>query len=275
MRKNENNIDKTQIYTKRFEARMRKNGIVPPDDITVGKLHCYDTEGVPFGCILDTETPPIGCYCGVDGKIGVWTPTSRDKRKEAIYISKKMELRQLLENALSGTNAGKEKSSLDTTNKSEFGSTNDIAIVSKDDADIAFLAAMKPLEFSRVVKAEALEMKVSVSDLRKVVIAEQKRAMSSLVLGPQLVRDLYNILCAKKVERIRTAEAYLSLCADNSLIWSKYWSAGDFTARKMSLILTDLGISSTDMRINGSGTLKGFSKEQFEDALSLIKSNDM
>lgn len=250
-------------YITRFKNHMDEKGFSAPENIiSDGKVHTFIDQKDNCLYVIDTNKPVVGLY-KVIGSSRCYKMKFASEADENIYKEKLYAMKRLIAIAESSANPDKHVIS-------DIATTPDITVDSEDDAAVARLAALTPLEFSRVAKEVAVELGVCVSDLKKAVRDARKRELTSLVLGPQLVTDIASIFHDKHVERMRTAEVFQMLCKDDKNIWFKLWKEDCFSAIKMSAILSDYGVESVDMRINNSKTLKGFEKHQFKDALLLI-----
>lgn len=259
-------------YYDKYKSKTRKANFSLPDHFIADGSVLLDTDDYNDPCLylLDINDPAIGMFKEV-GCINYHLVNfvPKENRNTKSYKKKLKKMERLLDEAEAAFVAGK-LLPYSATAKPDNKSSEDVAAISDDEATIARFAAMMPLEFSRVAKDEALALGVSVGDLKKAVIAEQKRACSSLVLGPQLVRDIYDIFENKNTDRVGTGETFILLHRDTERIWNRLFREGKFSARKMSSILSDYGISSVDMRIKGSKPIKCYEKTQFKEALKLI-----
>lgn len=251
-------------YSTKLERLMKKKNFVPPKDIIAdGQVHTFIDDGEVSLYVLDANKPVVGLFKVVGGS-RCYKMKVASEGEENMYIEKLYAMKQQI--AIAESSAKTDKNVI-----SDIARTSDVAVVSEDDVAVARLAALTPLEFSRVAKEEAVELGVSVTDLKKAVRDARKRELTSLVLGPQLVTDIANIFHQKHVNRMRTAEVFQTLCKDNLNIWFKLWKEDSFSAIKMSAILSDYGVESIDKRIDGSKTLKVYEIQHIKDALQLIE----
>lgn len=88
-----------------------------------------------------------------------------------------------------------------------------------------------------------------------------------LSINEKLLADIRNAFTNKGVDKIKTVDLILELCRDEEEIWATYNRGNRLSSRQLSTRLTQHGIKSKDMRVDGS-VCKGYELSQFTEAFA-------
>jgi putative DNA primase/helicase len=89
---------------------------------------------------------------------------------------------------------------------------------------------------------------------------------ASQTIGVELLADIQAIFMEKQIERIGTTELIEALCEDAEKPWATYNKGHRISPRQVAGKLKLYGITTNKTIRTSDGTVKGFVKEQFEDA---------
>jgi putative DNA primase/helicase len=103
---------------------------------------------------------------------------------------------------------------------------------------------------------------------RNAAVSLSNRENESLAKGTQLLSNILEIFHRRNVEKLSTAELIKELCAEEELPWSTYNKGTAINPQQVAKILKQYKITSKNIRTLDKNVLKGFEKEQFEDAWS-------
>lgn len=90
-------------------------------------------------------------------------------------------------------------------------------------------------------------------------------------LNQELLDDIRDVFDEKRVDRISTGQLIEALCSDDEKAWGTYNRGKPITPKQISKRLREFGVVSKSVRI-GTGTPKGFERQQFDDAFSRYSS---
>jgi putative DNA primase/helicase len=94
-----------------------------------------------------------------------------------------------------------------------------------------------------------------------------KSEQSPASVGTELLQDIYDIFQAKRLDRIGTSNLIESLCENEELSWATYNRGRQLSPKQLANKLKAYGISSKNLK-SGFQVLKGFDREQFEEAFA-------
>ncbi len=88
----------------------------------------------------------------------------------------------------------------------------------------------------------------------------------AVAVGAELLRDIHRILLDNSDEKMPTQMLITELCKDEESPWSTYDNGKFITPRQLSSLLKQYGIQSKNIKLKDEKVVKGFTKDQFEDA---------